>query len=410
MKSHLFWHKNTPPHKKGWFYKRVPGIISGVADNDGTGVFTYAISGALYGLSQIWLIILATPMLIAVQSLAAKIGDAAKTGVTKLIAIHFSPVLAWLMCLGLFAANTLTLAADLILMSEVATEIFGLPRLFWLLAFSSLSWYILVQKKYFTLRKFLFIFSLLMISYIISTFFLDLNWLEIIKTAFSPQWEFSRGYAQIALAVLGTTITPYVMLWQTEEEIAENSPRAQAKSEDKLLAPGMLFSNITSIFIVIAMAYTVFGSGGITSVLDAARGLEPLAGVYAKYLFSFGLIAVCLVALPALAASSGFGFGQLLGWRTSLNTTANESPRFYALISAAYFLGLIIAMLGFNALKIVIVSQIINGLLAPILILFMIYFVCHKKIMKGNFATKFDLIFSSLAVIIMLVSAVLMIL
>lgn len=410
MKTHLFWHKNTPRHKRGWLSRRVPGIISGVGDNDNSGVVTYALSGAIYGLTQIWLILLATPILLAVQSLAAKIGDVTKKGLTRLIAIHFSPIIAWLMCLALFSANTLTIGADLKLISEVMGEIIGGPELFWLLVFASVSWYVLVQKKYFALRKYLFFFSILMASYIISTFFLKLDWLNILKQAFTPHWELSPQFAQIALAVLGTTITPYVMLWQTEEEIAERSPRTQAKDEDKILAPGMLFSNITSIFIVIAVTYTLYGQGDISSVIQLAKALEPLAGVYAKYLFSLGLISVGLVALPVLAGSAGFAFGQLFGWKTNLNTTANEAPRFYGVISLSYILGLLIAMLGFGALKMVVVSQVINGLVAPVLILFMLYFILHKGIMKERVASVFDIIFGCLAVIIMLGSAILMVL
>jgi len=410
MKIHFFWHKNTPQHKKGWLSKRIPGIISGVADNDDSGVLTYALSGAMYGLTQIWLILLATPILLAVQSLAAKIGDVTKKGLTRLISIHFSPVIAWIMCLALFSANTLTIGADLKLMSEITAEIIGLPQLFWLLIFTFLSWHVLVQKKYFTLRKYLFFFSILMASYIISTFFLKLDWLNILKQSFTPHWELSPQFAQIALAVLGTTITPYVMLWQTEEEIAEQSPIAQAKNEDKILAPGMFFSNITSIFIVIAVTYTLYGHGGISTVMDVARALEPIAGAYAKYLFSLGLISVGLVALPALAGSAGFAFGQLFGWKTNLNTTANEAPRFYGIISLSYILGLLIAMLGFGALQMVVVSQVINGLVAPVLILFMLYFILHKGIMKERVASVFDIIFGIIAVVIMLGSAVLMVL
>lgn len=390
----------------------LPGIISGGADNDPSGIATYAISGAMFGFAHLWLLILSTPMLIAVQAMCARLGDVKKKGLMTIIKEHYSPAFALLAAIILIVTNTATIGADLAAMADAIGLITNTPYVWWVVPISLFIWYIVVFVNFRVLERYLFFLTFLFLSYVVSGFLAHPNWGTIFQSIISPAAALTPSYVAVGLALLGTTITPYLFFWQTKEVVEENKGRAElqleAKKEDVMVAPGFIYSNTISFFIIVSTAAVLHGKGGsqIVVAADAARAFEPLVGTFAQILFAVGIIGAGLLAIPVLSAATAYVVAEAFGWRDSLSDTPNRAKGFYAVLTASIIVGVGIALSGVQPMAALFYSQVLNGILAPILII-MILFLCNNRSLMGRYVNRwFDNVFGWLAALIMIAGSV----
>lgn len=399
--------KNVRSTLRRW----IPGIITGGADNDPAGIATYSISGAQFGYQQLWLLILSTPMLIAVQAMCARLGDVKRQGLMTIIKEHYSPLFMFVAVGILVIANTATIGADLAAMADVIGLVTKTPYFWWIIPISFIMWFVIVFKNYRTIEKYLFFLTFVFLSYIISGFLAKPNWGLVFHDIFFPKIDLSLNFLIAALGLMGTTITPYLFFWQTKQQVEEHRRLAQSnaaiKKEDSNLAPGFIYSNIISFFIMISTASVLSGHGGIaiTTAGDAARALEPFAGPFAKYLFAIGIIGSGLLAIPVLAASTAYSISETFGWRDSLSDKVNHAKGFYGVLTLSIIIGIGIAISGVSPIKALFYSQVLDGILGPVLILLILFMCNDKKIMGIRVNGWFDNFFGSLCVIIMLLAS-----
>lgn len=397
---------------KRFFKKTVSGLIAGGADNDPAGISTYSMAGAQFGYSLNWLMILAAPMLIAVQAMCARLGDVKRKGLTKIIKEHYHPLIAFLSTLILILCNIITIGADLAGVSAAMGLVTRTNYLLWILPFSLLILYVVIFKNYKTIEKFLLGLVFVFISYIFAGILAKPDWGIVLKETIFPKIQFVPAYFAAAVGTMGTTITPYLFFWQTKEETEEKESVKQhlfeAKREDLILAPGFIFSQIIALFIMISTA-TVFFSNGIkdiNSAAEAAEALEPFAGPYAQLLFAVGIIGAGLLAIPVLASSTAYVLAETMGWRDSLSDKVHQAKGFYAVLTLSVLLGVILAFINVNPIKALFYSQILSGILGPFLLI-LILLLCNNKKVMGKFTNSwFDNLFGWLAVVIMLLSTV----
>lgn len=400
---------------KRFFKKAAPGIITGSADNDPAGIATYSISGAAFGFSQLWLMVLATPMLIAVQSMAARLGNVARKGLSLILRQEFSFPISALAAVILVVANVFTIGADILAMASALQLITGAALKFWVLPITILVWYIVLFENYKKIAKFLLVMAAFFLTYVLAAFLAKPDWGEVFRQMLWPRLAgLNSAYFVAAVGILGTTITPYLFFWQVKEEVEEHKTAAQAKAEaaheDKLNAPGFIFSQIITIFIMIAAGATLFAKGmSIETAADAALALEPAAGHFASVLFAVGILGSGLLALPVLSASTAYVVAETAGWRhDSLSNKIHTAKGFYAVITLSLLSGVAIMVFGVSPIKALYYSQVLAGLLAPFLLV-LILILCNRQSLMGEFRNGwFDNFFGTLAVVIMLLAGVMM--
>ncbi len=400
---------------KKLFRRSTPGLITGGADNDPAGIATYSISGAMFGFSQLWVMVLATPMLIAVQSMCAKLGDVQRKGLSIILREHFSPAVSWTATIILIVSNVITIGADILAIAAALELVTDVGLKYWVLPVTILVWYIVLFQGYNRIRKFLLVLLLFFLSYIIAAFLANPNWSQVLHGLLVPTLKgVDKSYYVAAVGILGTTITPYLFYWQVKEEMEDYRTKKQGlvdtAREDSVLAPGFIFSQMITIFIIIAAGATLFNSGvSINSAADAARALEPIAGHYAAVVFAIGIIAAGLLALPVLSASTAYVVAETAGWKhDSLNNKIRSARGFYAVITLSLLAGVAIMILGINPIRALYYSQVLAGLLAPFLLI-LILILANRKAVMGDYRNGwFDNTFGTLAIIVMITAGVLM--
>ena len=393
------------------FHRIIPSIIAGGADNDPAGIATYSISGAQFGYHQLWLLILSTPMLVAVQAMCARLGDVKGKGLMTIIKEHYAPVVAYVSAGILIIANTTTLGADLAGVSEAVGLITKTSYIWWVVPIAVMVWAIVVFKSFRLIERYLLLLSFVYLAYVVSVFLARPSWRDVLGAIIRPQVEFSLGYLLAGVGLLGTTITPFLFFWQAKQGTEEkNSPRElerEAKQEDRIVAPGFIYSNIISLFIMIASARALYGKDGITSITaaTAARALEPLAGSWSTILFSVGLIGAGLLAVPVLATSTAYAVAEVFGWKDSLSDKPKQAKGFYTVITGAMVVGVGIAVSGVAPMKALLYSQVLSGMLGPILVA-LILFMCNDKKIMGSMVNRwFDNVFGWITVTVLTVGS-----
>ena len=369
------------------------GIVTGAADDDPTGISTYSVIGATTGLSQMWLLLLSTPMLVIVQGMCAKIGDVTRKGLGKVIEDRYGFSVALLATMVLIISNMTTISADLLglvaglnlLMPQIATVWFIPPVTVLLL-------YLVLFKSYRLIEKFLLLMALFLATYIISGIMARPDWPSVIKALVIPHIEWNILWLAAAVGLLGTTITPYLFYWQTTEEVEEHRTIQQGRKALKAVIPGMIYSNVVSGFIIIAAASVFYDHGiTITSARDAALALAPLAGNSATVLFAIGMIGSGLLAIPVLAASTSYAVAETFGWKEGLDKKVKQAKGFYAVMTVVFFVSAALAASGIDPIKALFFSQVLAGLLAPILLTLIILLAADSKVMgqyKNNMWTN----------------------
>lgn len=401
-------------HLKKLIKESLPGFITGGADNDPAGIATYSISGATFGFAQLWLMVLATPMLIAVQSMCAKLGNVQRKGLSVILREQFSPTVGWIAAGILIIANIFTIGADLVAMSAVSELVTGIKLIYWILPFTIMIWYIVLFKNYKKISRFLLWMVAFFAAYIIAAFLSHPNWTEVFRyLVLPPLHGVSKSYYIAAVAILGTTITPYLFFWQVKEEMEEHKTKASALAEvsheDRTTAPGFIYSQVITIFIIIATGATLFRAGiSIESAADAAKALTPIAGSAAMWLFAIGILGAGFLAIPVLSASTAYVVAETAGWKhDSLSSKIHTAKGFYAVITLSLFAGIAVVISGISPIKALYYSQILNGLLAPFLLVLIIILANRKKVMGELRNGWFDNFFGTLAILIMFAAGIL---
>ena len=388
-----------------------PGIITGGAGDDPAGILTYTIVGATTGFSQLWLMLLSTPMMIAVQDTAAKLALVTGKSLPEILNSFYSKKLTYFIVLCLATANILTIGADLQAVAVILEIITGIKSVYFLIPVTVLIGYLVVFKQYRTVKKVLIILTLVLIVYVISAFMSKPSLIDLLKNTFIPNIQPDLAFVLAALGLLGTTISPYMIFWQASEEKEEHATVSQAKVMTLDTAVGMIYSNVIAYAIIVSSAVMIFGHTEIQTIKDAALALKPAAGDYAFFIFSIGVVVSGFLAIPVLAGSSAYAVADTFGWREGMDYKVSDAKGFYVVFLGSLLVGNIINLSEISAVDALYYSQIFDGILLPVLSGLLLILGNNKKILgeytNGIFNNLFLLItffVSSIATVYMFVS------
>jgi len=398
-----------------------PGLITGVADDDPSGVVTYSQAGAQFGLNMLWTMPLAFPLMAAVQSMCALIGRVTGRGLAANIKGAFPPLILKGVVLLLLVANTLNIAADVAAMGEVGELVTGIsPRLMTLLFVTgTLLLQVLVPyRRYVFFLKWL---TLSLLAYAAVLFSVHVPWHEVALRTVWPTFTPNAQVATMVVAVFGTTISPYLFFWQASEEVEDmhrNKGKSPLLSDPGSAAPelrrirwdtwsGMFYSNISAYFIILATAVTLHVAGitDIQTAAQAASALRPLAGDSAFLLFALGILGVGMIGVPVLAGSAGYALSEAMGWKWGLERKVRDARGFYAVIIISVLAALGIQYSPINPMKALIWSAVINGIVAVPLMAVIILLASNKSVMGDYTASRPIVILGWIATAIMGVAA-----
>src|SRR5579872_2847148 len=368
-----------------------PGIITGGADNDPAGIATYSTVGATTGFAQLWLLLLSMPLLIAVQGISARLGDVTKLGLAELIRVHFGRWVA-IVAGGLAViANIATIGADLVAMAAVLNLLTHVRIVVFIVPLTVVMGYFTIFQNFKVIEKFMLWLVAVFFTYVLAGFLSHPNWGTVLSSTIIPPIHGSIDYFAGAVALLGTTITPYLFFWQTAGEREERRGVEQIPDTYVDITSGMIFSNVIAYFIVISTASTLFlHHKSIQTAADAAAALKPFAGQWATLLFSIGILGAGLLAIPVLAVSTGYIVAGTFGWRMGLGRQAYTAPGFYSVIALSFLAGIELAISGFNPIKALFYSQVLDGLISPLLIALMVILVSRRAVMGAFVATIWE--------------------
>jgi NRAMP (natural resistance-associated macrophage protein)-like metal ion transporter len=373
-----------------------PGVITGAADDDPSGISTYSVAGAAYGYATLWIALLTFPLMSAVQLMCARLGMVTGQGLAAAIRINYPRWVLWGSCSILVVANVINIGADLGGMAEATQLITGIRPLIWIPFFAFLILGLLFWTSYQLIARVFKWMTLVLFAYVLTSFFAHVDWRQALKVTLVPHLEWSRGFLAVLVGILGTTISPYLFFWQAAEEVEEDRLKGQttiAQRKGSTLKElkdartdtviGMLFSNFIMYFIILTTGATLHAHGqtNITTAREAAEALRPLAGDGAYLLFTLGLIGTGMLGVPVLVGSSAYAVAEGANWRGSMSDKPKKACAFYGVMGVAMAIGLALNYLGLNAVKMLFWSAVINGLLAPPLILLVILLTSSRKVM-----------------------------
>lgn len=376
-----------------------PGVITGAADDDPSGIATYSIAGAQFGTGLLWTAFLTWPLIAAVQAMCARIGMVTGRGLMSALRKKFPhPVLA-VTAGALLIANTITIAADLLGMSDAAGLLTGVRSHVWVILFGvGIAWGT-IRLRYQTIASALKWLVLVLFAYVVAGVYIHPPWGQVAWAAFVPSLPDGRAAWATLVAILGTTISPYLFFWQAAEEVEEEkamgrhalAARRGAKREELLdrkidVGVGTFFSNLVMFFIILTAAFTL-NRHGITQLetsKQVAEALRPLAGRFATLLYSVGLVGTGLLVIPTLAASAGYAFVEVFGWREGMDQRFSGARSFYTVVTIAMVSGVALNFANVNPIKALYWTAIINGLLAPFLLTGILLAASDKTLMQGQ--------------------------
>lgn len=389
-----------------------PGLLSGTSGNDPSAVTAYAVDGANAGYAHLWLMLLTTPLYQAVQFACAKIGRITKKGLSQLLREHYGRPVAIGASLLLIITNVALIAADLAAIGSGFELITGLSWIWFVAPVALVLWYLTVYRDFESFKKIFLALSFVFVAYVLAAFFSHANWGAVLLRTFVPELKFDFTSISSAVALLGATISPYSMFWQTQGEIEEKrtgSLKEQVRAAGLDVGSGAIAGQVVAYFIIITTASTLFvHHQGINSAADAARSLEPLVGPLARYLFAIGLIGSGLVAVPVLLASTSYAVAGSLGWPSGLSKRPWQSEGFYLVLTAAAVVGLVITFLRVNPIQLIFWANVIAGVIAPLLVILILLLGNNRKIMKNQRLSLLNNVGLVLIALIMLVGAVLL--
>jgi NRAMP (natural resistance-associated macrophage protein)-like metal ion transporter len=355
-----------------------PGLVTGAADDDPSGIATYSQTGAQFGYGQLWTALWMLPLVIGVQEACGRIGNITGQGLARNIKDRYSLRTLRLLVVLLVAANVINIGADIGAIGGAAALIIPIPAAVLMVVFTGVILALEIAVSYRRYAKVLKWLTVSLLAYPITAFLVHEPWATILRATFIPHIEFSAAFFFVITAVIGTTISPYMFFWQTSQEVEENKGRARRSLRDLRTdnALGMFFSQVTTWFIIIVAA-TVLHGGGITNIntaADAAKALEPLvktfphAGQIAQGLFALGIVSLGMLAIPVLAGSTSYALSEARGKREGLDLKPRQGRYFYGIIAAAMLIGLCLNFTGVNPIRFLVFAAAFNGVAAVPLI------------------------------------------
>jgi Mn2+/Fe2+ NRAMP family transporter len=380
-----------------------PGLITGVADDDPSGIATYSQAGAQFGLNMLWTMPLCFPLMAAVQSMCGLIGRVTGKGLAANIKLAFPPAVLRIVVLLLLIANTLNIAADVAAMGEVGELVSGIDRHMMTLCFVLVTLGLQIFVPYHRYVFFLKWLTLSLLAYALVLFTVHVPWREVALRTVWPKFEFNSTAAAVVVGVFGTTISPYLFFWQASEEVEDmwrnkgtaliKSDIAEARQEIRRIKwdtwTGMFYSDISAYFVILATAVTLHVAGitDINTAAEAATALRPMAGNFAFVLFAFGILGVGMIGVPVLAGSAAYAAAETMGWHEGLERSTRNARGFYGVIAVSVLLGLILQYSPISPMKALFWSAVINGVVAVPLVV-VIVLLASKKAVMGQYTAS----------------------
>lgn len=376
-----------------------PGIITGAADDDPSGIATYSMAGAQFGMALLWTALITWPLMAAVQMMCARIGKVTGKGLAGNFILRFPRWLLVVLVTALLVANTINIGADLAGMADAANMLLGINAHVWVVVFAALISWATVKLPYRQFADVLKWLVLVLFAYPVTAVVVGAHWGEVARAALVPSIPHGRAEWGMLVAILGTTISPYLFFWQSSQEVEEEKDAGQTTlakrrgaTEEEIglrkvdVGVGAFCSNMAMLFIILTTALTLHAHGliHIETTRQAAEALKPLAGRFAATLFTIGIVGVGLLAIPTLAGSTAYAFAETLKWKQGLNRKMKHARAFYGLILLSTGLGVGLDFVHISPVNALYWTAVINGLLAPFLLVGILIVARDKKLMQGQ--------------------------
>jgi NRAMP (natural resistance-associated macrophage protein)-like metal ion transporter len=373
-----------------------PGLITGAADDDPSGISTYSVAGASTGFSMLWLTFVMTPMMAAIQGMCARIALQTGEGLAEVMRKRLPLAVAYGLAVMVIAANTFNVGADIAGMAAAAHLVVPLPIDFWVFFFGVTLLAAQAWLPYAAITRVFKWLTLALFAYVVTAFVVHPPWLQVLENFVVPQIHFNANWLSTMVAVMGTTITPYLFFWQSALTVEDEKSRGKTTLAQRRgtnasdvadahadVNAGMIFSNIVAFFIIVTTAATLgaHGKTDIATAQQAAEALRPLAGNFAATLFTLGMVGTGVLAVPVLAGSSAYVAAATFKFRAGLDETPARAPRFYGVIAAGMIIGIMMDLLRIDPIKALVWCAILNGIAAVPLLAVIVYIASDAKLM-----------------------------
>jgi NRAMP (natural resistance-associated macrophage protein)-like metal ion transporter len=385
------------PNAPRRFFKLLgPGLVTGAADDDPSGVGTYAVAGATLGYATLWTMLVTFPMMVAAQIMSAKVALVTGRGLAGVLRRHYPPTIVLPAVLGLVIANTINAGADMGAIAAGVNLLLPIPIVALIIPIAAVILALQVMGTYHQIAIVFKWTTLALFAYVGASFFARPDFGAVLRSTFVPTVGLDAKWLTVLVAVLGTTISPYMWFWQAGQEVEEqvaightrlwqrkNTSEVEVKYAAWDINAGMFFSNVVAYFIILATAATLFKAGktDIKSAAEAAEALRPLAGDGARILFALGLMGTGFLAVPVLTGSGAYALGEALGWKVGLNEKPRRARGFYAIVAGSTVVGMAINFVGINPIDALFWTAVINGFLTPPLLGLLLHVSNNKHIM-----------------------------
>src|SRR5579862_3856920 len=394
-----------------------PGIVTGASDDDPSGIATYSQAGAQFGLSTLWTALITFPLMAAIQEMCARIGLVTSQGLTVTLKQHYPKLLLYMLLLVSFPAITLNIGADIEGMGAVShLMIPGIPAWVFSVLITALLLIIIIKYPYQKIAMILKWLCLSLLLYMIVPFMVKQDWVSVLKHTFVPTIALNKDFLSIIVAILGTTISPYLFFWQATMEAEDMAHSKKTVIVNKRILSnmttdvntGMFLSNVVMFFIILTTGSILYNSGirHIDVIEQAAKALEPLTGQFTYLIFSLGVFGSGLLAIPVLAGSQSYMLAETFGWEAGLDKKFPQAKPFYISIIISLVVGLSLDFLGVSPIKALLYTAISYGLTAPIMITMVLHIGNNKKIMKKHVNSTLSNVLGLITLVIMTVAAV----
>jgi NRAMP (natural resistance-associated macrophage protein)-like metal ion transporter len=376
-----------------------PGLTTGAADDDPSGVTTYSVVGAQFGTSFLWSALITWPLMGCVQMMCARVGMVTGMGLAGAMRLKFPRWVVGVIALALLIANTINIASDLSGMADAAQMLGAGPSRAYVLLFGLGICLLTVWLRYEQIARVLKWLAVALFAYVITAFLVHPHWRGVMRDAVVPSLPHGQPAWAALVAILGTTISPYLFFWQAGQEVEEDKAKGRrllvhrrgATSREIAdrridVGVGTLFSNLVMFFIILTTAVTLHQHGilTITTTKETAQALRPLAGDYAYFLYTIGIVGTGLLAIPTLAGSAAYAFAETFDWAYGLNEKLNSAVSFYSVFILAALGGVALDFLNIDPIKALYWTAILNGLLAPFLLVALLLVSNDENIMQGQ--------------------------
>jgi len=396
---------------RGYFQRVGPGLITGAADDDPSGIGTYSQVGAAFGFQFLWTTLVAFPMAAAVQEATARLGMFTGKGLAALIKQEFPKWVLYLAVTLVVAANSFNIGADLGSMAAATRLLVPIPQVVLVILFAAGMAILEIAVPYHRYARVLRWLCLSLVSYLAVLFIVDIAWNEAVRDLLVPSLRFGTAEIAALIALFGTTISPYLFFWQTSEEVEELHDRGATDGRDGAVSLRAMRGDVVSgigsgvfvMFAIMTVSAATLGENGITTVAtaeQAALALEPLAGSAAKFLFAVGIIGTGLLAVPVLAGSTAFALSETAGWREGLSLKMNQARAFYLVIAGSMLLGLAFNFFGLNPVRALYWSAILNGLAAPPLIVMILVLSRRRSVLQDHVSGRTSVVLVGAAALV----------